>query len=78
MISVKRFLFGAGAGVALGALALFSEPPQPAEAAHCPHMGCDGPETCRFMGDMKCEVNPPPCVTRPCELMRMRQQTGDN
>jgi hypothetical protein len=76
MTLVRRFLVGAGAGLAVGALALFSQPPEAAEGAFCPHLGCDGPDACQFMSNTKCEDNPPPCVYRACELRMMSLPNG--
>jgi len=74
MISVRRFLIGAGAGLAVGAAALFSQAPEAAEAAYCPHLGCDGPDACTFMTDMRCHDDPPPCAFRACELATTSSQ----
>ena len=78
MISVRRFLVGVGAGVAVGALALFSNPPQAAEVAYCPDLGCSGPSACRYTANTRCEDYPPPCVFRACELnFGLRLNGGD-
>jgi hypothetical protein len=70
MISVRRFLVGLGAGLAVGALVLFSQPPEAAQGAYCPDLGCSGPSSCRFTSNTMCEDYPPPCVFRACELKR--------